>query len=134
MARSLFVLIVWLVILCTAYSPATAAEVDAGRDMYRRYCASCHGADAKGKGTVSSQLKRKMPDLTTIKKRRNGVFPLDDVMATIDGRRMARGHGTREMPVWGEVFSAETDQKKYTELTTLLKAKVIAEYVATLQQ
>jgi hypothetical protein len=38
------------------------------------------------------------------------------------------------MPVWGEVFSAERDKKKYPELTTLLKAKIIAEYVATLQQ
>jgi len=88
MARNLFVLIVWLLILCTAYSRATATEADAARDMYRRYCASCHGADGKGKGAVSSQLKMKVPDLTTIKKRHNGVFPLDDVMATIDGRRM----------------------------------------------
>jgi hypothetical protein len=32
------------------------------------------------------------------------------------------------------VFSTESEKKKYTELTTLLKAKLIAEYVATLQK
>jgi mono/diheme cytochrome c family protein len=134
MSRKFFVLTLWIPILCTAYSRAVAGEADAARDMYRRYCASCHGVDAKGTGVVSSQLKMKIPDLTTIKKRNKGVFPLDDVMATIDGRRTVQGHGSREMPVWGEVFSGESDQKKYTELTTLLKAKIIAEYVGTLQQ
>ena len=37
------------------------------------------------------------------------------------------------MPVWGEVFLTDKE-KKYPELTTLLKAKFIAEYVATLQR
>ena len=54
--------------------------------------------------------------------------------ATIDGRRLVRAHGDRDMPVWGETFRSEAEAKKYPELTTLLKAKVIAEYVATLQK
>ena len=55
-------------------------------------------------------------------------------MATIDGRRTVKGHGERDMPVWGEVFLTEKEKKKYPELTSLLKAKIIAEYVATLQR
>jgi hypothetical protein len=55
-------------------------------------------------------------------------------MATIDGRRLVRAHGDREMPVWGEIFRNETTGKKYPELATLLKAKIIAEYVGTLQK
>jgi mono/diheme cytochrome c family protein len=121
-------------ILCAPHSGAVAAEAEAGKEMYRRYCASCHGVEGKGNGPVAAQLKIKVPDLTIVKKRNKGIFPLDDVMATIDGRRTVKGHGDRQMPVWGEVFSGENEQKKYSELTTLLKAKIIAEYVATLQR
>ncbi|MGZ9154605.1 MAG: hypothetical protein ACXW6J_15095 [Candidatus Binatia bacterium] len=58
---------------------------------------------------------------------------LDDVMATIDGRPLVRAHGDRDMPV-GRNLSQRSGRQKVPELTTLLKAKVIAEYVATLQK
>jgi len=38
------------------------------------------------------------------------------------------------MPVWGEVFREEHEKEKYSELTALIKAKLIAEYVGTLQK
>jgi hypothetical protein len=79
-------------------------------------------------------LKIKMPDLTVLAKKRKAIYPLDDVMTTIDGRHLVRAHGDREMPVCGEVFTKKIESEKYAELTTLLKAKVIAEYVATLQK
>ena len=56
------------------------------------------------------------------------------VMTSIDGSRIVRAHGDREMPVWGEVFKQEIEDGKYEELTTLLKIKIIAEYIATLQR
>jgi mono/diheme cytochrome c family protein len=115
-------------------SNASAAEADAGKQMYRQYCASCHGDSGQGNGTVAAQLKIKPADLTLIRKKNKGIYPLDDVMASIDGRRAVKGHGEREMPVWGEVFRKEREKEKYSELTSLLKAKVIAEYVATLQR
>ena len=111
-----------------------AAEDNHGKQMYLRYCGSCHGAKGSGDGPVSRDLKVKMPDLATLAKKNRGVYPLDDVMAPIDGRRLVRGHGDRDMPVWGENFRSAAEGKKYPELTTLLKAKVIAEYVATLQR
>ena len=55
-------------------------------------------------------------------------------MSSLDGSRLVRAHGTRTMPVWGEVFRQEHEKEKYTELTSLLKAKLIAEYVGTLQK
>ncbi|MGZ8531925.1 MAG: hypothetical protein ACXWYM_15325 [Candidatus Binatia bacterium] len=54
-------------------------------------------------------------------------------MATIDGRPLVRAHGDRDMPV-GRNLSQRSGRQKVPELTTLLKAKVIAEYVATLQK
>jgi hypothetical protein len=134
MPRTFLLLTLLISFLCSAYGGERGAEIDGGKEMYRQYCASCHGIEGKGNGTVATQLKIKVADLTVIRKKNKGIFPLDSVMATIDGRRIVKGHGDREMPVWGEVFSTESEKKKYTELTTLLKAKLIAEYVATLQK
>ena len=123
-----------LALLPGIYGISLAAESNSGKQMYLQYCSSCHGKDGKGDGTVSRDLKVRVPDLTGLAKKKQGVYPLDDVMATIDGRRLVRGHGDRNMPVWGESFHSESEAKKYPELTTLLKAKIIAEYVATLQK
>lgn len=112
----------------------TAADTDQAQKLYIQYCGSCHGKDGKGNGPVSPHLKIKVPDLTVLKKNNKGIYPLDSVMSTIDGRRAVRAHGDRQMPVWGEVFHKELEKEKYKELTTLLKAKVIAEYIGTLQR
>ena len=125
------VLLAWTL---SAQGNTSAAEPNSGKEMYLRYCSSCHGRKATGDGPVSRDLKIKVPDLTILGRENHGVYPLDEVMATIDGRRSVRAHGGREMPVWGENFRAEAEGKKYVELTTLLKAKIIAEYLATLQK
>jgi mono/diheme cytochrome c family protein len=111
-----------------------AAEVDAGRELYVQYCSSCHGKIGQGNGPVSGYLKIKVPDLTLLRKNNQGTYPTDEVMSAIDGRRTVRGHGDRKMPVWGEIFRKEAEGGKYAELQALLKAKLIAEYVATLQR
>jgi mono/diheme cytochrome c family protein len=134
MIKTLLLLTSPVLFLCALCSGVRAGETDAGKQIYRQYCASCHGIDGKGNGAVAKQLKIKVADLTVLRKKNKGIYPLDKVMATIDGRRIVKGHGEREMPVWGEVFTKEREKEKYTELTTLLKAKIIAEYVATLQR
>lgn len=115
-------------------TPVIAADTNGDKEMYLKYCGSCHGPQGKGDGPVSRDLKVKVPDLTLLRSRNKGMYPLDRVMSSIDGRRIVRGHGDRNMPVWGEVFTQEREGKKYPELTSLLKAKIIAEYVATLQK
>jgi mono/diheme cytochrome c family protein len=111
-----------------------AADVDAGKELYTQYCGSCHGEDGRGNGPVSAYLKIKVPDLTLLRKNNKGIYPMDQVMSAIDGRRTVRAHGDRKMPVWGEIFRKEAEGGKYAELQALLKAKLIAEYIATIQQ
>lgn len=111
-----------------------SAEVDAGKELYVQYCSSCHGEDGRGNGPVSAYLKIAVPDLTVLKKNNKGIYPTDKVMSAIDGRRTVRGHGDSKMPVWGEIFRKDAAGGKYAELQALLKAKLIAEYVATLQK
>ena len=77
-----------------------------GPALYKAYCASCHGADAKGKGPMAIILKVPPSDLTRISERAGGTFPLKQIENTITGvEPVSQGHGTREMPVWGPVFS-----------------------------
>jgi mono/diheme cytochrome c family protein len=123
--------------LLLVFGPVTqsfAADTDGGKEMFLKYCSSCHGSQGKGDGAVSRDLKVNVPDLTLLRSKNKGAYPLDRVMASIDGSRSVRAHGSRNMPVWGEVFRQEHEKEKYTELTSLLKAKLIAEYVGTLQK
>ncbi len=131
--------IVWVLLTMFSGAPlfaavgVSAAEV-AGEALYLKYCGSCHGADGKGRGPVSSDLKVKVPDLTTLAKNNKGVYPVPRVMSSIDGTRKVRGHGDPAMPVWGEVFKEELKGEKYSELTTLRKTQAIADYIAKLQR
>ncbi len=80
---------------------ASAWAQDAGKAAYLSSCAACHGVDAKGGGFVSAVLKTPAPDLTTLAKRNDGVFPIAAVSEIIDGRMLIAAHGNREMPIWG---------------------------------
>ena len=111
-----------------------AAEGDQGRAYYLRYCGSCHGPEGKGDGTVSRSLKVKPADLTQLKKKNNGVFPVEKVMATIDGRARIGAHGESKMPVWGEIFEKEASGQKEPATTSAARVKAIAEYLSTTQR
>ncbi len=113
---------------------AGAADGDAGKELYLKYCSSCHGRDGKGSGPVTPYLKIKVPDLTLLRKRNKGVYPFARVMSSIDGSRAVPGHGEPSMPVWGEVFEKEVETGKYPILTSLYKVKAIAEYLSTIQR
>ena len=93
MLKELFLWSASVMLGLAADATAFGAEVNVGREMYVQYFGSGHGRDGKGMGTVSRELKTKTPDLTIIAKKNHGIYPLDDVMATIDGRRIVRGHG-----------------------------------------
>ena len=115
-------------------SIAYAVDANQGKEMYLQYCSSCHGQDGRGDGSVSAFLKVKVPDLTVLKKKNKGIYPLDAVILAIDGRRKLRSHGDPKMPVWGESFSREVKDPKSAEVAVGAREKAIAEYVATLQR
>ena len=77
-----------------------------GSDLYKFYCASCHGVDARGDGPVAHTLRNIPPDLTKLALRNGGVFPRVRIEAIIEGHSdpPLAVHGTREMPVWGPIF------------------------------
>jgi hypothetical protein len=77
-----------------------------GPDVFKFYCAPCHGHDGKGGGPVAVALKSRPPDLTEIARRNGGIFPKSRVEAfvTIGGVNRSPAHGTADMPVWGPTF------------------------------
>jgi mono/diheme cytochrome c family protein len=88
---------------------ATKEAVPDGSYVFRTYCASCHGAAARGDGPLAEAMKRRPADLTGIQLRNRGAFPKDLVYRIIDGREKVRGHGGPDMPVWGDAFLRSAD-------------------------
>ena len=83
--------------------PSNATEM--GKDLFRAYCATCHGVDGRGAGPMASELRRLPPSLTSYAVRNGGVFPGEQVRRIVDGR-LVGSHGTSEMPVWGDARSS----------------------------
>jgi len=101
-----------------------------GADIYRAYCASCHGEQGKGDGPVAPALTTKMPDLTTIAQRTGGVFPTDRVRKIIAGDELILGHGSREMPVWGPIFHQVERDRDYGEV----RLQNVTDYLKSIQK
>ena len=76
---------------------------------YVNSCASCHGEDGKGAGFLTRVFRGVDPgDLTRLAAENDGVFPLEEVFAVIDGREEVEAHGPRRMPVWGDRYMSRT--------------------------
>jgi mono/diheme cytochrome c family protein len=98
-------------------------DYNSGEYLYRAFCASCHGSRGRGDGPVAGMLRVAPPDLTSIARRNGGSFPRDRVLASIDGRQAVRGHGSAEMPVWGDVLK-RTEGQNETVVRSRLAALV----------
>lgn len=85
---------------------AAAPQISAasGKEMFKSYCAPCHGTDAKGDGPAAAALKSAPADLTVLAKKNGGKFPADHVMSLLRGQATVTAHGNQDMPVWGPVF------------------------------
>lgn len=89
-------------------SPENTRLIDSiqGVALYKAYCAVCHGSDGKGNGPMAPSLKTRPTDLTHISARNGGKFPMARIERIVSGEeRLPASHGTREMPVWGPIFS-----------------------------
>jgi len=77
-----------------------------GPALFQAYCAVCHGPDGRGNGPMAPALRVPPPDLTRIAARHGGVYPDALIEKIIAGEEtLPAGHGTRDMPVWGPIFS-----------------------------
>jgi mono/diheme cytochrome c family protein len=117
-----------------------AQPADIGKTEYVNNCAVCHGTSGKGNGPLIELLRKSPTDLTIIQKNTSGVFPFDRIYAVIDGREVVPAHGPRDMPVWGDVYSARGAASSFgyaspKELESFAQGRIIAliGYIYTLQ-
>lgn len=105
-----------------------------GRQLYERFCASCHGDAGFGDGPVAPSLKVMVPDLTRMYQRSGGRFPEERVRRIVDGREVYTAHGTRYMPVWGHEFAAEQGATPQAELEAQRIVTKLVDYLRSIQQ
>lgn len=107
-SRLIFCVAILVASISTTQALAQETEVIAGGDLeYQNHCAICHGVDGKGRGIMSRFLTIQPADLTQVSKKNADRFPFWQVYRVIDGREEIRGHGTRDMPIWGARFQAD---------------------------
>ena len=129
---ALFMICLAIVFSCDPKPPynSRVAQAQRGAEIFKQKCVQCHGED--GKGMMIDSVKVESADLTQIMERRRAKeFPIKVVADIIDGRKMVASHGTRVMPVWGEVLTKEENLDKAE-----LKGKMgeLVAYLMTIQE
>ena len=137
--------LIWTIVLALSCFVAFAADEAPGKtinrvnaqsitsvkgvDLFKEYCAVCHGTDAKGSGPAADALKKRPADLTQLSRKNGGNFPDLHVINYIKGMDTVASHGSRDMPIWGNIFSAMSPNQ---DLVTL-RVNNLMEYVKGLQ-
>lgn len=123
--------------LALSPTPGTTQDVnlEAGEALFTENCAACHGAEAHGDGPAASGLSTQPPDLTQIAARRDGVWPLFEVMSIVDG--YTQGTTPREdMPILTALTEGPmVDLDIGNGLTTPVPANLlaVADYLESIQ-
>jgi mono/diheme cytochrome c family protein len=114
---------------CTPDSPTS------GRTVFINSCASCHGVTGRGDGPLAAELEVAPADLTKIAARRDGLWPMVEVMSIIDGYHR-RNLPREKMPVFGDLaegklvpYDAGNGVKTPTPVTII----ALANYLETIQ-
>lgn len=128
------------VFLCSIGNQSAAAErADLGREEYRENCLICHGEAGDGNGPYAHMLNKSASDLTKLTKENKGVFPFFRVYEVIDGREVIKGHGTRDMPIWGNAYRILSGEVMFEvpynpELFVRSRILALIEYISRLQK
>jgi mono/diheme cytochrome c family protein len=120
-----------LVFLGAASAAAAADPQEGGGSLFKTYCASCHGPEAKGDGPIAQHLRNAPPDLTRLAQRNKGKFDADKAGRIIDGREPVKGHGGPDMPVWGDAF--KQSHEGYSEEKVKARIAALVEYLESVQ-
>jgi len=128
-----------LLLAATSGLSGAAERVDIGRQEYRENCLNCHGEAGDGNGPYAHLLNKSAADLTKLTRNNQGVFPFARVYEVIDGREVVKGHGERDMPIWGNAYRTIAGER-YFEVPynpeVFVRSRILAliEYISRLQK
>ena len=138
---------IWSGVLIAASTAIGITDVYAqgtqyGKNEYIKACATCHGVTGKGDGHMAKALIKPPPDLTKLSESNKGVFPASRIYDVIDGRMEVMNHGSRDMPVWGDVFAGDLTarlprdslSKETVDAMVRVRILTLVEYISTLQE
>ena len=111
------------------------AALSDGEALYLELCAVCHGTGGAGDGPAAEAMAKPVTDLTALAARNGGVFPRDEVQASITGESRVVAHGTGDMPVWGARFEEIRPDWKQHRRQALARQRIynLTLYIETLQ-
>jgi mono/diheme cytochrome c family protein len=110
--------------------PPSSTNPASGQEMFGAYCSACHGKEAKGNGPAAPALKTQPPDLTMLSRRNGGKFPSAKVYTVIVGDSEMAAHGSKDMPVWGDVLKSMTRN----EAEVKMRLHNLTVYLESIQQ
>ena len=123
-------LVAYVESLQAAPAATAAAAPISGGELFETFCAPCHGASGGGDGPMAAQIKKMPPDLRKLQLRNRGQFPAAAIERIIDGQRV-EAHGSRVMPVWGDVFFREPGG---TRVGADARVRALVDYIRTIQE
>jgi len=95
---------------------------DSGAQMFKDYCAACHGVDGRGDGPAVVFLKTPPPNLRMMAQHNNGKYPAFYVSTILtQGTDSTRAHGDLDMPTWGALFRSIPGGLAQLRITNLTK-------------
>ena len=121
-------------------NPAWGQEqevIEGGRQLFQKFCVSCHGPRAMGDGPLSQSMTPKPANLTKLSANYGGSFPFWHAYRTIDGRHQVPSHGTRDMPVFGIWFRIPDDEVSIeTEWADQVRGRIwqLLSYLESIQE
>lgn len=119
-------------LLTLTLGAASAQDAREGGELYREFCASCHGIDGMGDGPMAGVLTIKPRDLTLLQIDNDGAFPTERVVRRIDGRDPLVSHGS-PMPVYGFFFEGDDVTIKLPTGQPMMTSRPIVDLLAYLE-
>ncbi len=124
--------ILFILLVEMGCSPESASS---GRTAFINSCASCHGLTGRGDGPLAAELEVKPANLTKIAARRDGLWPMVEVMSIIDGYHR-RTLPREKMPIFGDLAEGKLgpfDAGDGRLTPTPVKLIALANYLESIQ-
>jgi len=135
-ARGFFLAVLLSVFWMNEGRTQEAEVIAAGKHEFRQRCVICHGLDGKGDSVMRNLnlLTDTPPDLTQLSKQHGGQFPFWQVYRIVDGREPVKGHGTPDMPIWGDLFSIQDGKGLTSETKATGRILNLVHYLQSIQE